>query len=663
MISQPSSSAATLPWRGGSNTAIMTMALTDLPYTIFADIIARLPPREAVAARRTSRAVRAALTRPELCISLLLLHFPRARESRELLSMLQRGATIQIESVCWAAALAATARRYHHLATATPRATQTLSPAPDSAAMLRGVTPWHRFLRLDDKTAAFHYWDPAWTCDAHAGLLVHPVAGRRYVLRDVEEGGKTWTVPFETEGRLVRRVRLSHGILIFEWCEKDAGEEEVGAHRHFATAYHVTRVQRDGYRDEDDSYTLRRYAKGGFDNEYGVTKDECTVTFRAQWKIHSLGILLRHEDRFFSTHNSTHYAVYLWQPARSQWAGEDEPLERLIIWDISGTLEPPRIIAQLTDAQLDHWGVRQSGTPSLRGLRLDDCTRDPFGDFPCGHVFFVEEEHRWSAGPHSSPTPPRLHHVKTTGIPLGAAAGPRWVDECGKVRPDEESNGASDRGSSRMPFCWRDSSRTTAASPDEMETWPGRCPCWRHDDFPYLTVCEVHDAGAGVRFSARHCFMLETLSVHVKPRRLRINGVAALPASPGPMTKTKKSRDTLPSPRRKSHRTNSSQASNSSNVSSQCVKAGNGSGGGGGRAGESKTRRAHGHHGVIAQEKGRSVAEGSEASSDNSAATMTRDIQFADDAWAKLLNAGYICGDERWLIGQDSDGAITIMHF
>lgn len=655
-----------MPRRGGSNTTTTTttiMALTDLPYTIFADIIARLSPREAVTARRTSRAVRAALTRPELCISLLLLHFPRARESRELRSMLQRGATYQIESVCWAAALAATARRYHHLATATPRATHTLSPAPDSAAMLRGVTPWHRFLRLDDKTAAFHYWDPAWTCDARAGLLVHPVAGRRYVLRDVEEGGKSWAVPFETEGRLVRRVRLSHGLLIFEWCEKEEGEDEVGARRHFATAYDVTRVQKDGYRDEDDFYTLRRYAKGGFDNVYGVSKDECRVTFRAQWNIHSLGILLRHEDRFFSTHNSTHYAVYFWQPARSPWASEDEPLERLTIWDISGTLEGPRIIAQLTNAQLDHWGVRQRGTPSLRGLRLDDCTRDPLDDLPCGHVFFVEEEHRWSAGPHSSPTPPRLHHVKTTGIPLGAAAGPRWVDECGKVRPDEESNGGSDRGSSRMPFCWRGGRTTTAAaSPDEMETWPGRCPCWRHDDFPYLTVCEVHDAGAGVRFSARHCFMLETLSVHVKPR-LRVHGVAAVPASPGPMTKTKKNRHTLASPRRGSHRADSSQASNSSNVSSQCVKAGNGGGGGGGRAGESKTRRAHGHHGVIAQEEERSVTEGSEASSEMSATTATREIQFADDVWAKLLNAGYICGDERWLIGQDGDGAVTIMHF
>ncbi|KAJ4163443.1 hypothetical protein LMH87_005172 [Akanthomyces muscarius] len=640
------------------------MALTDLPYTIFADVIARLSPREAVAARRVSRAVRAALTRPELCISLLLLHFPRARESRELRTMLQRrDASAQLESVCWAAALAATARRYHHLGTATPRATQTLAPAPapDSAATLRGVTPWHRFLRLDDKTAAFHYWDPAWTCDADAGLLVHPVAGRRYVLRNVEERGRTWPVPFETEGRLVRRVRLSHGILVFEWCEKEEGEGEQGAHRHFATAYDVKRVRSDGCGDGDDFYTLRRYFKVGLGSEHEMRKNECTITFRAEWKIHSLGILLRHEDRFFSTHNSTHYAVYVWQPPRSPWAGEDEPLERLIVWDIGSSPSGPRIIAQLTNAQLDHWGVCQRGSPSLRGLRLDDRTRDPFDGLPCGHVFFVEEEHRWSAGPHCSPTPPRLHHVKTTGIPLGVA-GPRWVDECGKVRSDEESS--SSRGS-QMPFCRRDSrvSQDAAAAAAEMETWPGRCPCWRHDDFPYLTVCEVHDAGAGVRFSARHCFMLETLSVHVKPR-LRVHGVAATPLPAGPTTTTTTTtttRDASSSSQRAPRRTNST--SQASSMSSQGAKTANG--GGVGRAGENTSRRGYGHHEVVGEEEeeGSSVVAGSDASSDSSAAAPTREIQFADDAWAKLLNAGYICGDERWLVGQNSDGAITIMHF
>ncbi|OAA73282.1 F-box domain, cyclin-like protein [Cordyceps fumosorosea ARSEF 2679] len=614
-----------------SRASATTMALTDLPYTVFAEIASHLSPCEAIAARRVSRTVYAALTRAELCISLLLRHFPRARESRELRTLLRRGDAALLEAVRWADALAATARRYHHLGAATPRTVDTIRVAREdhNGGLLRGVTPWHRFLRLDDKTAAFHHWDPAWACDATAGLLVHPVEGWRYVLRDVDSGC-TWPVPFGTVNRLVRRVRLAHGLLVFEWCEKQPVGEEDDAHRHFATAYDVRRMGRPdgvGVGREDELYTLRRYRKVRRDDEAEV--DECAVTFRCEWKIHSLGIPLRHQDRFFSAHNSTHYVVYIWQSSRSPW-GEDEPLERLIIWDISvpspssapapssGGGGEPRIIAQLDGAQLDHWGVRQRGAPALRCLALDDCTRDSAASAACGHVFIVEEEHRWSAGPHSSPTPPRLHHVKATGIPL-SGSGPRWVDECGGGGVQSDAGG--------MPFCWRPA--------DGAETWAGRCPCWRHDDFPYLTVCEVRDVQAGVRFSARHCFMLETLSVHVKPR-LRVHGVPR----PAPHT-----------PRRLSSSTKTSSSHGGRNAKLTTVLGG---------AGEYKSRRGRASEAV--REGRDNLGAGSESEFDGSDA-IAREVQFGDDAWPMLLNAGYICGDERWLIGEATDGSITIMHF
>lgn len=668
------------------------MALTDLPYTIFADIVAYLSPREAVAARRISRTVRAALTRDELCISLLLLHFPRSREARELRSFLQQfhhtdtGAEGPLAQICWADALAATARRYHNLSTASPRQIRTVpvlhhdddgddgsdddgdgdDRGRRSPRLLRGVTPWNRFLRLDEKTAAFHYWDPTWTCDADAGVLVYPAAGQRaYRLQDISSG-RTWAVPFATDGRVVRRVRLSHGILIFEWCEQQglrALRDEELAHRHFATAYDVKRAVSNDR--GQNLYTLRTYKRDRheMENEAAAAVQEWEVTFRAEWKIQYLGLLLSHQDRFFSTHNSTHYVVYIWQPPRSPW-GEDAPLERLIIWSL-GEPDPyrpslrtlvvhtttssslpnsgsnhsngrgPRIITKLTNTQLDHWGVRQRDTPSLRGLRLDDVTQDPVTGAAAGHVFFVEEEHRWSAGPHSKPHPPRLHHVKATGVPLaaGSLTGPRWVDECGPPGQDP----------AQMQFCWRGRearSRNThhAAVPDApsapaMETWPGRCPCWRHDDFPYLTVCEVNDVAAGVRFSARHCFMLETLSVHIKPR-LRIHGVA---------------RPDEPARRRsRSSRTTSSSSSSSSSGTRDVARTNGGS--------EGKARRATPPHGQRPR-----VDDGERPSEDDH--TSSGEIQFADDAWGRLLGAGYICGDERWLIGQDAEGDITIMHF
>ncbi|EJP61336.1 F-box domain-containing protein [Beauveria bassiana ARSEF 2860] len=612
------------------------MDLADLPYTIFAEIISYLAPREAIAARRLSRAVYAALTRDELCISLLLHYFPRAIESRELRLLLRRGDHALLDRVPWSRALAATARRYHHLGTATPRVTETvLAPTADRTDdhLLRGVTPWHRVLRLDDKTATFHYWDPSWTCDAAAGLLVHPVAGRRYALRDLDTG-RTWPVPFTTEGRMVRRVRLNHDTLIIEWCEKQAMREDAGAHRHYATFYAVGRVQGksdDPSHQEEDLYTVRKYAKDRPSNDdNGEARGAvCAVTFRAEWKIHRLGLLLRHQDRFFSAHNSTHYAIYIWQPSRSPW-GEHEPRERLVIWEIDAAAigGGPHIIAQLADPQLDHWGVRQRRTPTLRCLRLDDCTWDPATRTTVGHVFFVEEEHRWSAGPHSSSTPPRLHHVKSTGIPL--TGGPRWVDECGKVQQPDVS---------QMQFCWRGTRPPGGGGGGgpgggvvDMETWAGRCPCWRHDDFPYLTVCEANDAAAGVRFSARHCFMLETLSVHIKPR-LRIHGVAR-PAEPRPRRPSSSSSST----------TTTSKASRSNLVK---------------QAHSSSAASREEHRQGDADEP---IDEESDDMSDWSAA-MTREVQFEDDAWSKLLNAGYICGDERWLVGQNPHGSITIMHF
>ncbi|KGQ11767.1 hypothetical protein BBAD15_g2499 [Beauveria bassiana D1-5] len=164
-----------------------------------------------------------------------------------------------------------------------------------------------------------------------------------------------------------------------------------------------------------------------------------------------------------------------------------------------------------------------------------------------------------------------------------------------------------------------------------METWAGRCPCWRHDDFPYLTVCEANDAAAGVRFSARHCFMLETLSVHIKPR-LRIHGVAR-PAEPRPRRASSSSSSTTTS---KASRSNLVKQAHSSSAASR-----------------EERRRG---------DADEPIDEESDDMSDWSAA-MTREVQFEDDAWSKLLNAGYICGDERWLVGQNSHGSITIMHF
>ena len=80
-----------------------------------------------------------------------------------------------------------------------------------------------------------------------------------------------------------------------------------------------------------------------------------------------------------------------------------------------------------------------------------------------------------------------------------------------------------------------------------------------------MTITEAIDPNAGVAFSARHCFMLETISINLKPR-VQMTG-------PG------------------------------------------------------------------------------------------YEISLRDDLWQQLLVKGKICGDERWLIGENSQQEIVIVHF
>jgi len=172
---------------------------------------------------------------------------------------------------------------------------------------------------------------------------------------------------------------------------------------------------------------------------------------------------LNSRDRFFSSHSASHYALYLWQPNRSAW-GEDDPIESLKIWDISspsqyrssrdptGKNQPlddskgPKVIKRFSFADLEFYKIRQGSTPVLRSLDLDE-----------NHVYIIEEDHRWLVGQQASHNLPRLHLVKSIGIPF--FAGPRWEDECGAD------------GDVNLSFC-----------ENEIDSrHPGVAPCWRHE--------------------------------------------------------------------------------------------------------------------------------------------------------------------------------------
>ncbi|KAL7821716.1 hypothetical protein V8C44DRAFT_315523 [Trichoderma aethiopicum] len=457
---------------------------------------------------------------------------------------------------------------------------------------------------------------------------------------------------FDLRGKIVRRVRVSHGVLVFEWCEQEEAlsrdEATTGrVYRHYATVYSVRR------RGAWDGVIPQRGGGGDGSSSEMMMAYTWEFELRCEFAIYPVGLALDHQDRFFSTHNATHYAIYTWQP-RSPASGSQEngggPVESLTIWEFnpppsvqhpsdntSPEPQSPRIIRTMSTLDLHHSAIRQGTAPALRAMALDDCTWDALHSSACGHLFITEEEHRWSAGPQSSSNPPRLHRVKTTGIPL-VGEGPRWVDDCGggggvnlrfcwRGRWRRAMTEAEDNDGVMLPHDGEDSGEDDddVWSPERAwsrsQTWPGRAPCWRHDDFPYVTLSEVFDAAAGVRVIARDCFMLETLSVHIRPR-IRVQGVGpdgekvvSRRASSGTAT-------TLGTTTTTNHESCSQNAAAGKNTA------------GGGKTSTTTTEGPDGH-----------------------------EVQFADAMWSEMMGKGFICGDERWLVGEDTKGDVTILVF
>lgn len=700
------------------------MDIVELPRDLFLLVVAHLSARTVVLCRRVSRSWHGAFADPDLNLQLMKWHFPRCREMRVAYlagalggpgpagteevhdTHYEQGQRLQEEngesgegaklpwSPDWTVTFATVARRYHHLRTATPWTTEAIklgSTEQGPSRMFYPVAIWDRFLRLDDKTAPFHYPDPAWSYSQDDGLLVYHSAAHEdtagmdeqtascpWRLRDLETGQEV-VVPFpQGEDRIVRRVRLCDRVLVLEWCEREAYHQlndREECHRHFVTALDVVREGKGG----SDTWAARP---------------------RCQFKTHFLGFPLNRHDRFFSAHTATHYAVYVWQPNRSLY--NDDPIESVIVWDISARDEP-RTIRRITWDTLAFYGVRQGATPTLRSLGMDG-----------RNLYFAEEEHRWAEGGHSSLVPPRVHLVRSTGIPIvvpgtagqTAAAGdgaevviqgPRWVDQCGTntdvripfcTRTNEARFGGMAEhqhtalvdgggGGGEWPTgsgVWNDNGNgtsTAAALPSangtststrrskglagEIEAgiaagtsrWPGWAPCWRHEDFPYLSVGEVVDFRAGVRVTARHCFMLETLSVHVRP------SISVVELGVGGEDDDEVGQD---------------------------EGGGSGSDGGGGAADASAVARMarleRKLRAGMARRKltkrrvrvGGGGGDGGEAAGrggddDGEGEDAHEEVQFADDMWERLLGKGCISGDERWLIGEDGKGTLSVVRF
>lgn len=439
------------------------MDVPDLPQDLFLLIISYLEPRDFILCQRVSRCWNSAFSTADACRAILVQNFPKAREVRRILASSAAGHLLLTSAdpaailsntsdqssaaedttshVYWKALFSKVATRYHFLIAGEPRCIEKIRL--QSSQLLPEwcrhypVSPWNKHLQFEDKKAHFHYPDSLWTFDD--GLLVFPSAeDKSYIIYDLERGSYS-KLGYESKGKILRRMRLKSKVLVIEWCEGTAYHqlnENEEVYRHFCTAYDII------FAGESVGWVSQ---------------------FRNEWKFHFLGLPLNPTDRYFSVHDDIHYAIYLWQPNRSAW-GEDDPIEALAIWDIStpssyrpssdpsGTSKPDesaegaRAVRRLSFSDLDFFKIRQRSTPTFRELALDE-----------NHVYFVEEDHRWAVGEQAGHSLPRIHKVKTTGIPF--VIGPRWEDECGAD------------GDMTLSFCERET--------DKREPW--MAPCWRHE--------------------------------------------------------------------------------------------------------------------------------------------------------------------------------------
>ena len=289
--------------------------------------------------------------------------------------------------------------------------------------------------------------ETTWTYDS--GLLVYPDVAetQAYVLLDIEKDTLS-IVPFDMKDRIVKRLRLKHNLLVFEWTGKgphhvlDAFED---IYRHYVTAFDVSSAK--------DSLPWLAQWK---------------ITFRSEWNLDHLGLSM--QDRWFSDHSASHFAVYIWQMSRAAWAG-DEPTESLLIWDISQSSDyrpsddpsgsrrvsiGPQLVKKLSYHDLDFLKIRQGWEPVLRKIALDGSACVYFFEEGCSHERGLHVGHGYETGRRNARD---VVWERVVGIPI-LGPGPCWEDRLGRDStfahlwqpPDFRSSGCRKINTAT---CWR----------------------------------------------------------------------------------------------------------------------------------------------------------------------------------------------------------------
>lgn len=445
-----------------------------------------------------SRDTQKALAGDDLCIKLLTVNYPRSREARIAKDLVERNAADDIMVTDWTKILGTVARRYKALYNdRRPKRQKESWQIPvrasrDNSTQIQPVKQWPYHLLLVDpddpdgmwdlEDANLHWGEPEWTFSAVDSLLVYLIDQEGSIPLVAElvavdlETTQTVKVPFNVNGKIIRRMRLRHRVLIIEWSHDIEGR----------APHAVTAIDFKSSSDNNGRLPLK-------EGEH----TPWTLSIRAQWRLSKT--YLTSEDRFFSTHNSTHYAVYLWHQKSAS--------EKLMIWELppsnsaagdsslggQGLMPLPTLLHTWPHKDLKIiWGVAQGRKPSMFSLEIDENTWDPATNSACGQVFVHSEWHphrhgHWPSADRGMPRNTNEYRVSAIGIPI-VGIGPSWQDTCAYEWP---------RDGPSIGVCPRPEFLESA------ERWPGRAPCWRHDKPKGLvTAYEVWDHAAGIRFSA-----------------------------------------------------------------------------------------------------------------------------------------------------------------
>lgn len=424
--------------------------LAFLPRDIFWLIVCYLAPGDLVRCRRVSQSWREAFNNPAILLPLLKRHFPWTSEVKNIQSSSADPDEHEIRRV-----FDQVAARYDYLQRGKPRSTQKYRLCDDFGSAgdreWFQVQPWESHASQMRHTVDRQFSEALWTYDD--GLLVFPSADHQcLVLMDLATD-RQFMVPLIIRGKVIRRVRLQKRLLVVEWAEPKAFHwlnDSDGVHRHFASSFEVS---------------------SNPDNAWSIVP-------RNEWKIMFLGHPLSERDRFFSSHSNTHYVIYIWQPNRSLYtADEDAPIESLFVWDISQSssyrpsLDPyssqtgtevdqsPSIAARFGFRDLEFFGVRQRGCPSIQRLEITDDSQS---------INIVENINTSSTVADSLGFPLTV----VTSIPV-LGYGPHWRQQWQHALP---------------PYRGNCSLQASFLGASFFETW-------------HTTIAQINDQDAGLSFS------------------------------------------------------------------------------------------------------------------------------------------------------------------